>query len=585
MIQLLAEEAPVVEPVPRRRGRIFSRLSQATSHAVLRLWLGLVAWVQGQWDALAAPATGKKVHGTLLVAGIAVVLGFLASCWAIRTGMNLAYYDAQLHLTIARRIVDSPSPGFQQLGTVWLPAPHLLLLPLTLNLWLWHTGWAGAILGIACLATSAAAIYRIAARIRLGRAARITAVAFFLCNPSILYIHTTALTEPVLLATMLATFAGLAHWITSKRKFSGGEVAVFIGLPASIGVLTRYEAWAMAFGVTLFMLWASWRKWGDIKYGIRMTLSFLALPFVAVLWWLSYNWTIYGDVLEFATSDYSAGAQQHDLYLRGLLPTQGNLGLSFYTFGWAEIETAGVVLLGIAFLGAAALVLKRGFAIDAMLVWLIGITLPFNIAMLFLGQTVIYNDHTLPIGWFNNRYALSTLPFLALLAAFFVDSVRNSERLSRYPRGRMVIIGVVAATLLLQNAWWLQDVGGRSGVIAEAAERDLYSGDERAADRYIADNYQGGHLLMDEVQLRSAPIIGLPMTEIYNRSAGKLYDQSLLEPSKNVEWIYITTDKSDAGLGLQDAVARTMAQHPERFTNYQEVFQNATRSVYRRVKQ
>ena len=90
---------------------------------------------------------------------------------------------------------------------------------------------------------------------------------------------------------------------------------------------------------------------------------------------------------------------------------------------------------------------------------------------------------------------------------------------------------------------------------------------------------------MDEVQLRSAPIIGLPMTEIYNRSAGKLYDQSLLEPSKNVEWIYITTDKSDAGLDLQDAVARTMAEHPERFTNYQEVFQNATRSVYRRVKQ
>ena len=585
MSQLLAEEAPVVDPLPRRRGRIIRRLSGAATHALLRMWVGFIVWLNSQWAALATPATGKKVHGTLLVSGIAVVFGFVASCWAIRTGMNVAYYDAQLHLTIARRIVDSPSPGFQQLGTVWLPAPHLLLLPLTLNLWLWHTGWAGAILGIACLATSAAAIYRIAARIRLGRAGRITAVAFFLCNPSILYIHTTALTEPVLMATMLATFAGLAHWITSKRKFSGGEVTVFIGLPASIGILTRYEAWAMVLGVTVFMLWASWRKWGDIRYGIRMTLSFLSLPIVAVLWWLSYNWTIYGDILEFATSDYSAGAQQHDLYLRGLLPTQGNIGLSLYTFGWAEIETAGVVLLIAAFLGGAVLVLKRGLAVDAVLVWLIGITLPFNILMLFLGQTVIYNDHTLPIGWFNNRYALSTLPFLALLAAFLVDYVRTTDNLSRYPRGRFVIIGAMAATLLLQNAWWLQDVGGRSGVIAEAAERDLYSSDERAADRYIADNYEGGHLLMDEVQLRSAPIIGLPMAEIYNRAAGKLYDASLLEPSKYVEWIYITTDKSDAGFDLQDAVARTMAEHPERFTNFQEVFQNATRSVYRRVKQ
>ena len=585
MSQRLAEEAPVVAPIASPRGRFPVRIWRGVSTWLLRRWVGFTLWLHGQWVALGAPVTGKKVHGTLLISGIAVVMGFFASCWAIRTGMNMAYYDAQLHLTIARRIVDSPSPGFQQLGTVWLPAPHLLLLPLTLNLWLWHTGWAGAILGIACLAASSAAIYRIAARVRLGRAGRITAVAFFLCNPSILYIHTTALTEPVLMATMLATFAGLASWVTSKRRFSGGEVAVFIGLPAAIGVLTRYEAWAMAFGASLFMLWASWRKWGDIKYGIRMTLSFLALPFVAVLWWLSYNWTIYGDALEFATSDYSAGAQQHDLYLRGMLPTQGNLGLSVYTFGWAEIETAGVVLMVAAVLGAGVLVLKRGIAIDAMLVWLMGITLPFNIVMLFLGQTVIMNDHTLPIGWFNNRYALSTLPFLALLAAFFVDYVRNAERLNRYPRGRLVIIGAVAAALLLQNAWWLQDVGGRSGVIAEAAERDLYSGDERAADRYIADNYDGGHLLMDEVQLRSAPIIGLPLTEVYNRSAGKLYEQSLLEPSKYVEWIYITTDKSNAGLDLQDAVARAMAEHPERFTNYQEVFQNATRSVYRRVSQ
>ena len=71
-----------------------------------------------------------------------------------------------------------------------------------------------------------------------------------------------------------------------------------------------------------------------------------------MLWWFSYNWTIYGNPVEFAVSDYSAGAQQHELWLAGLLPTKGNPGLSVWTFGWSVLETAGIVLIVLALIGA-----------------------------------------------------------------------------------------------------------------------------------------------------------------------------------------------------------------------------------------
>jgi hypothetical protein len=64
--------------------------------------------------------------------------------------MLLLYGDAVAHLHIARRIFDSLNPGFRQLGSVWLPLPHLLLLPFVQKMSWWQTGMAGAWPSMAC---------------------------------------------------------------------------------------------------------------------------------------------------------------------------------------------------------------------------------------------------------------------------------------------------------------------------------------------------------------------------------------------------------------------------------------------------
>ena len=60
-------------------------------------------------------------------------------------GWLLYYGDAEAHLNIARRMVDSRTPGYDQVGTVWLPLPHWAMLPFARVDALWRSGLAGAI--------------------------------------------------------------------------------------------------------------------------------------------------------------------------------------------------------------------------------------------------------------------------------------------------------------------------------------------------------------------------------------------------------------------------------------------------------
>src|ERR1700758_531407 len=48
-------------------------------------------------------------------------------------GDILLFGDAVAHINIARRVFDSRTPGPLQLGTVWLPLPHLLIMPFVVS--------------------------------------------------------------------------------------------------------------------------------------------------------------------------------------------------------------------------------------------------------------------------------------------------------------------------------------------------------------------------------------------------------------------------------------------------------------------
>src|ERR1700731_2755921 len=82
---------------------------------------------------------------SIAIAVAALIGGALAAWHYHRLGLTLAHYDARGHLVVARRIVDSITPGWQQIGAVWLPLPHLLnAIPVQVDLF-YRTG-ASAVL-------------------------------------------------------------------------------------------------------------------------------------------------------------------------------------------------------------------------------------------------------------------------------------------------------------------------------------------------------------------------------------------------------------------------------------------------------
>src|SRR5579885_2734045 len=91
-----------------------------------------------------------EIWPVLLVFVLLAVWSAAAVAYFYRQGFLLYYGDAEAHLNIARRIFDSRTPGYDQIGTVWLPLPHLLSAPLAMNDRLWRTGLAGAVVSSIC---------------------------------------------------------------------------------------------------------------------------------------------------------------------------------------------------------------------------------------------------------------------------------------------------------------------------------------------------------------------------------------------------------------------------------------------------
>jgi len=96
---------------------------------------------------------------------VAVACGTAAALFFAGAGLTLSHYDARGHLVVARRIVDSLTPGWQQIGAVWLPLPHLLnAIPAQIDS-LYQNGAAAVVVSVASFAVAAGAIAWIVSRI------------------------------------------------------------------------------------------------------------------------------------------------------------------------------------------------------------------------------------------------------------------------------------------------------------------------------------------------------------------------------------------------------------------------------------
>ena len=90
-----------------------------------------------------------------LLPGIASLLYFFS------TGSTLLYFDSKAHLQIARQVTDGLTPGLAQLGGVWLPLFHSLMIPLIWIDPLYRLGIPGSIISMISFVLSSILIFKL----------------------------------------------------------------------------------------------------------------------------------------------------------------------------------------------------------------------------------------------------------------------------------------------------------------------------------------------------------------------------------------------------------------------------------------
>lgn len=210
---------------------------------------------------------------------IAAVWGTGAAWWYFAQGLALSHYDAKAHLVVARRIIDSLTPGWQQVGAVWLPLPHLLnMVPVQVDAF-YRTGAFATAMSVLSLGVGAWALARLVLRGTGSVPAALVGVALLALNPNLLYLHATPMTEPLLIGLLLLATMALHGWVQDGsvrlRRVAAWALAA--------ACLTRYEAWPFT-AAALALTAAARRATGTpVSDALRDAAGLGSYPMAAIL--------------------------------------------------------------------------------------------------------------------------------------------------------------------------------------------------------------------------------------------------------------------------------------------------------------
>lgn len=403
-----------------------------------------------------------RVELALVLIALAA-LASSATAYVNHSGWTLYYGDAEAHLDIARRVVDSREPGYDQLGTVWLPLPHVLMLPLVGNDRLWRSGLAGAIPSSACFVVAAAFLFAAMRRAAHSSAVAFASLSLFALNPNLLYLAATPMTETVAFAALMALlyFTVLFHQTQSFAAVAGA------GLACLAASLARYEGWFVIPFVAAYFLIAG-RGW----YRLWAAVLFCAIAVLGPLYWLAHNWWLYSNPLEFYNGPYSAIAIYRRALAQNMAPYRGDhdwpMALLYYST--AVRLCTGLTTVVLALGGLAGVMLKR-------VLWpVVFAALPplFYVWSMHSGGTPIFVPDLWPFTHYNTRYGLAALPLLAIAGGCLVLLVPERWR----PWLAVTILVAAAAPWLLhpQPSYWvtwqesrLNSIGRRAWTSAAAS--------------------------------------------------------------------------------------------------------------------
>lgn len=514
-------------------------------------------------------STWRRDPALALVTAVAAIGSVLAFLHFLARDAVLTYPDAVAHLLIARRIVDSPTPGAAQLGGVWLPLPHVLAVP---GVWidgLYRSGLAASLVSMAAFVLTARYLYKIVDELTGRRPAAVVAAGVLALCPNVLYLQSTPMTELPLLCGIAGATYHLVRWTRTGRH---AHLALTAGLMCLV-TLVRYEAWVFCLAGAGVIAVSAWlRSHGRplarrIRFAEAHLVYFGVIALAGIAGWVLWNTAIFGDPTFFYDGQYS----KTSIWVGAEEATAGNIAVTLQTYWYAVADNVGLPLLVV---GAAGLLIflvrtrLRGPALAAMTPLVL---LPFFLNFLYSGQRPL---HVLEItGVRNNvRFGLVMIIPIAIVVGYLVAEA------GRLLRGRALWV-VTGIALVLTGVAAVDTAHGGIATLEEARffrSLDFEQGNARAAS-WLRSHYSGGSVLMNNFGNQTVAFdSGVPLGEIVNDGSYGLWEPALADPAMHgIEWIYMRS-----GAEYPDPVWTELSSSPV-LDGYALVYDSDGRRIYR----
>ena len=478
-----------------------------------------------------------------LLGRLAAVLGVIAVYWYASLHLTLAHYDAKAHLVVSRRILDSITPGWEQIGAVWLPLPHLLnMLPAQID-HLYRSGGFAIAISVLFSALAAASIAGTVMLLTSSRAGATLAAALYATNPNVLYLQSTPMTEPMLFGLTTLQVYLFTKWILDGRL----TLPVDAGWVTVLACLTRYEAWPITGAILVTSAFAWWRRGNPLASVLRVHLRLTLFPVVTVLAFMAFSrltvgeWFVSGGF--FVPDDTLKG--QPAVVFEKIAEGVGILGGERLA-RVAQLSVLVVALVGFASAGRAPMLVPLSlFAAAALPV------------------SAYLSGHP-----FRIRYEIPLIVASAMAAGLTVGLLRGW--------GRVVALLAFVAVVLERPPG-----DARAAMVAEV-HLDRNVEPRREVTSCLQSRYERGTIMASMGALghymHELSAAGFGIRDFLHEGNGPIWDSAFTRgPAPLVEWVLVEED-AEGG----DAIIQRQRQIPRLLEDFEKVCSGGGVAIYQR---
>lgn len=507
------------------------------------------------------PETIWRATEAFLLVGL-LVLAIFSYWYFSRDASHLLYGDALSRMNISRKMADNLTPGFAQVGNVWLPLPQLLMFPLTLNEYVWHSGMAGGLMSGFFFFIGGYFIFK-SARLLTGSAfGSLAGTAIYALNINALYLQTTAMSE----MAFVGLAAGLTYCLIQWTKYHKLGYLILSAIVLTLVTLTRYEGLALLVAATLLVFWYSILTKQHYKKSEGHTILFLTLAGLGFGLWTLYLSAVFGDPLYWKNYYISPvvvnTAVDTKKYLQNLSPV-----MAMWKYLTAVIWMNGLIPVILAGIGSVialyrAIAKKAPYhitifihlAIYAFVAFTLTRNTPINQPDLTL--TSLLSPATNQTLEFNLRYGILLLPLIAIVAAY-VFSVKS-----------LVLRIVLLELFMVQIAMYYYPVATIIYQLPLTIRNNITQSQprERAMVTWLKANYDGGLILISAARHDPKMFdLGIDYRNFIHEGTQDFWLDSLAYPAKYAKWVVFDYYDQGSGYDVVYAALRDSSVWSERY--------------------